>query len=110
MIRHQRVHENLDVEGCFGCQVSSIHFGAAAFGTRSGSEQVQTWNAMEKRWDKDHPAYKSMRREGLQPRTSEGAHQLMMTAESREQIEGLPTLHKDRHEILADMVPTREAG
>jgi hypothetical protein len=103
MILHQRTHPSLDVDGCFACRVAAVNIGGAALVTRT--PEVGACIAREKRWDKDHPAYKSLRKEGIQPRTSDGAHEMMMTAATREQIEGLPKLHKDRHEILADAIP-----
>lgn len=105
MILHQRTHPGLDVEGCFACRVAAVNIGGAAYVTRS--PDVGACIAREKRWDKDHPAYKSLRKDGLQPRTSEGAHELMMTASSREQVEGLPKLHADRHELLTGTAPER---
>ncbi len=33
-------------------------------------------NATEKRWDKDRPAYKALRKQGYQPRSFNGAHRL----------------------------------
>lgn len=103
MILHQRTHPTLDVEGCFACRVAAVNIGAGALPTRA--PDAIACIAREKRWDKDHPAYKALRKDGLQPRTSEGAHELMTTASTREQIEGLPKLWKDRGEVLTGTVP-----
>lgn len=105
MILHTRTHPTLDVPGCFACRVASVNVGAAALVTRAPDAVAGI--AREKRWDKDHPAYKALRKDGLQPRTSEGAHELMMTASSREQVEGLPKLHADRSELLTGAAPER---
>lgn len=96
-------HEQLDVPGCYGCSLASVAFSAKALVTRS--PEVVAAAAREKRWDKDIPAYKALRKDGLQPKTSEGAHELMTTSDTREQIEKLPKLWKHRDEILAGVKP-----
>lgn len=103
MILHSRTHPTLDVPGCFGCRVASVHVGAAALPTRA-PDAIASIN-LEKQWAKDHPAYRALRKDGLQPRSSQGAHQLMTTATTREEVEGLPRLHGERAEILSGDVP-----
>jgi hypothetical protein len=109
MILHQQKHPGLDVEGCFGCRLASIRIGGNAMPTRR--PMVQRYDATEKQWQKDIPAYRTLRAERLQPRGIDGAHELMMRAETREQVEGLPKLHADQADILTGEKPiTREAA
>lgn len=89
-MKHQETHPNLDVEGCFGCRVSGIRFGANESTTR-GSQVAQV-NAREKGWNKDMPAYKRLRQQGLQPRQIDGAALLEKHATERWQIEGTPVV------------------
>lgn len=90
---------------CFHCKIKTVGFGAAAMPTRM--ETANRHAEVERRWTKDFTAYRSMRRQGLQPQSADGAHDLMMRASTREEVEGLPKLYNDRHEILADTVPER---
>ena len=92
-------------EDCFGCKILTVGFGASAMPTRRAQAVANA--ETEKRWAKDFAAYRSMRKEGLQPQSSDGAHDLMMRATTREEVEGLPKLYNDRHEILQDTVPQR---
>lgn len=89
-MKHREVHPGLDVDGCFGCRIASVGFGAAAMPTRRADTAAIA--AREKRWDRDIPAYRSMRAQGLQPQSVDGAHHTMVTATSREQVEGIPRL------------------
>lgn len=103
MILHQLRTHPVPVEGCYGCQLASIAFSGEMMVTRS--PEVVEAAARERRWEKDIPAYKSLRRNGLQPKTSEGAHELMTTSNTREQVEKLPKLWKHRDEILNTTLP-----
>jgi len=73
------------VEGCFVCKVSTIAFGSGTAPTRRpGAESVE---AREKRWNKDMPAYKALRAQGLQPPHIDGSAELMAKAETRFEVE-----------------------
>lgn len=98
-------HERLDVPGCYGCSIASIAFSGEMLVTRS--PEVVEAAARERRWDKDIPAYKTLRKQGMQPKTSEGAHRLAATANTREEVEKLPKLWKHREEILGSTLPER---
>jgi hypothetical protein len=86
-MKHQETHPNLDVEGCFGCRVSGIRFGVNESTTRG--LQVAKVNDREKGWNKDMPAYKRLRQQGLQPRQIDGAAALESRATEKWQIEGV---------------------
>ncbi len=108
MILHRQRHP-VDVEGCYGCKLASIRIGGEAMPTRA--PDVAKIAATERQWQKDIPAYKSLRGNDLQPRGIDGAHELMMRAETREQVEGLPKLHADAGDILTGEAPiTREVA
>ena len=73
------------VEGCFVCKVSTVTFGSGTAPTRRpGAESVE---AREKRWNKDMPAYKELRAQGLQPPHIDGSAELAAKAETRFEIE-----------------------
>jgi len=84
-MKHRETHPNLDVEGCFGCRVAGISFGANA-STTSGAKVVEI-NQRAKNWDKDMPAYKRLRKNGIQPKSIDGAAKLEARATSKQQIE-----------------------
>ena len=85
MIKHQEKHPNLDVEGCFGCKVSGISFGANESTTRGA--QVAATNQTAKNWEKDMPAYKRLRADGLQPKSIDGAAALESKAKEAWQVQ-----------------------
>ena len=85
MIKHQEEHPDLDVEGCFACKVSGISFGANASTTRGA--QVVATNQIEKGWNKDMPAYKRLRDNGLQPKRIDGAAEVEKKAKEGWQVE-----------------------
>lgn len=61
------------------------HFGSGTAPTRrAGAEVVE---AREKRWEKDMPAYKALRAQGLQPPRIDGSANLMEHAETRFEVE-----------------------
>lgn len=98
-------HDGSHGDSCFGCRIKTVGFAAAAMPTRRASAN---WHRdTEQRWSKDFAAYRSLRKQGLQPQSADGAHDLMMRATTREEVEGLPKLYNDRHEILQDTVPQR---
>lgn len=92
MIKHQEKHPNLDVEGCFGCKVAGVSFGANA-STTSGAKVAEI-NQRAKNWDKDMPAYKRLRRDGLQPKSIDGAAAIEARATSAAQVEGRADVEK----------------
>ena len=85
-MKHAEVHPDLNVEGCFGYKVSRVSFGSNSTTTRGG--RVAEINQTERQWDKDMPAYKRLRREGLQPRSVDGAAELERRATTEAQVEG----------------------
>lgn len=69
---------------CFGCKAASVSFSATAMPTRSPiGEQTR----FEKTRDKDVSAYKRLRQEGLQPKSTQGAAELESRAASRWEVE-----------------------
>jgi hypothetical protein len=85
-MKHRETHPGLDVEGCFGCRVAGVSFGANESTTRGA--QVKAINQREKGWNRDMPAYKRLREQGLQPRQIDGAAVLESSATEKWQIEG----------------------
>ena len=85
-LKHREIHPT-DVDGCFGCKILGVRMGANTTTTR-GSVVGET-NARERRWQRDMPAYKRLRQQGLQPRQIDGAAILEKHATEKWQIEGL---------------------
>ncbi len=82
---HQQTHPTLDVEGCFACRVSGIRMGMNTTTTRG--QNVESINKTERNWQKDMPAYKRLRKEGLQPKSIDGAAAIEKKAEHKWQVE-----------------------
>lgn len=60
---HQRTHPSLDVEGCYGCRISGIHWGAVPGGTRPGGRAKRFLERRERGLIK----YAERRKAGEQP-------------------------------------------
>jgi hypothetical protein len=84
-LKHREKHP-VDVEGCFGCKILGVRMGANSTTTR-GAKVAET-NQTARNWDKDMPAYKRLRKEGLQPRSVDGSAHLEATAKTEAQVEG----------------------
>ena len=82
---HQQTHPTLDVEGCFACRVSGIRMSMNTTTTRG--QNVASINDTERNWQKDMPAYKRLRKEGLQPKRIDGAAEIEKKAEHKWQVE-----------------------
>ena len=91
-MKHQETHPNLDVEGCFGCRVSGVRMGTNTTTTRGA--KVAEVNTTERNWNKDMPAYKRLRANGLQPKKIDGAANVEKRAQEGWQVETgiLPTI------------------
>lgn len=58
--------------------------------TTTRGARVEETNQREKGWNRDMPAYKRLRKQGLQPRQIDGCSVLEKGATERWQIEGAP--------------------
>jgi hypothetical protein len=65
MTRHRRTHPDLDQPGCFGCKIASVSVGISA--------QVKAMDRSEKALRKDLEAYRTLRKQGLQPEHLRGS-------------------------------------
>lgn len=91
-MKHADKHPSLNVEGCFGCKVAGISFGHNS--TTSRGARVESINQTEKNWNKDLPAYKRLRENGLQPKSVDGAAELEKRATTAAQVESRPNFEK----------------
>jgi hypothetical protein len=91
-MKHRETHPNLDVEGCFGCRVAGVRMGTNT--TTSRGAKVTEINQTERNWNKDMPAYKRLRANGLQPKRIDGAANVEKKAQEAWQVETgiLPTI------------------
>lgn len=91
-MKHAETHPSLDVPGCFGCKVAGVSFGANS--TTTSGANVASTNRTAKNWDKDIPAYKRLRKEGLQPKSVDGAAALEARATTVADVESRPNIEK----------------
>jgi hypothetical protein len=84
-VKHRETHPNLDVDGCFGCRVAQVRVGTNSTTTRGA--RVAEVNQTESNWNKDMPAYKRLRADGLQPRKIDGAAEVERKAKEAWQVE-----------------------
>lgn len=84
-MKHRETHPNLDVDGCFGCRVANVRMGTNTTTTRG--QRVAEVNQTESNWNKDMPAYKRLRADGLQPRKIDGAAEVERKAKEAWQVE-----------------------
>ena len=84
-MKHAEVHPSLDVEGCFGCKVAGVRMATNSTTTRG--KRVSEVNQTERNWNKDMPAYKRLRADGLQPRKIDGAAEVEKKANEKWQVE-----------------------
>lgn len=61
--------------------------------TTKGARVAETENRA-RRWDKDMPAYRRLRKQGYQPRSIDGAARIEATATSAAQVESRPDIEK----------------
>jgi hypothetical protein len=80
------------VEGCFGCRVAGVSFGTNTTTTRG--QAVSEINQRAKNWDKDMPAYKRLRKNGVQPKGIDGAAALEARASTVAEVESRPNIEK----------------
>jgi len=55
--------------------------------TTTRGKQVEQTNKVERNWQKDMPAYKRLRKEGLQPKRIDGSAEVEKKAEHKWQVE-----------------------
>lgn len=84
-LKHREVHPGLDVEGCFGCKVAGVRMGMNTTTTRG--QEVAKIDSTEKGWQKDMPAYKRLRQNGLQPKSIDGSAEIEKKAKHEWQVE-----------------------
>lgn len=84
-LKHRETHPDLNIEGCFGCRIANVRVGANT--TTTGGKRVSEVNATEKQWNRDMPAYKRLRADGLQPKRIDGAAEVERKAKETWQVE-----------------------
>jgi hypothetical protein len=84
-MKHRETHPDLNVEGCFGCRVAGVRMGTNT--TTSRGARVAEVNQTERNWNKDMPAYKRLRANGLQPKKIDGSAEVEKKAQESWQVE-----------------------
>lgn len=83
-MRHRDRHPGF-VDGCDACRYRTIALGHNS--TTTGGRAAEGEKALEQRWERDRPAYKRLRQEGLQPKTIRGSADIEARAETRLEVE-----------------------
>jgi hypothetical protein len=78
-MKHREIHPT-DVPGCFACHLANVQFAKPSFSSLNTT-------LTERRWEKDMPAYKRLRQNGLQPKGIDGSAQLETRANDRLEVE-----------------------
>lgn len=79
-----------------GCEVQRVLGPVRTHGVGNPGAAVRRADTIERGWSKDMPAYKSLRRQGIQPRGIDGCDRLSATATNEfefkygDQAHGLP--------------------
>lgn len=71
----------------YGAHLRSINLAPSATPTRRGGQQAADATAREKRWGRDHAAYRRLWDDGLSPHTLDGAADLERDAKGKADIE-----------------------
>src|SRR5688572_16940178 len=69
------------------CRWSSVAVAPSATPSRNGGAEAVATNDRESRWQRDMPAYRELRRQGLQPRQIDGCDELSAKATDRFEVE-----------------------
>ena len=106
---HRRTHP-VYVEDCWACKASTVGVSAEAMPTRK--PRVAEVNAKQAQWDRDMPAYKAMRQQGIQPPSVDGAADLQAQASDKCEIEmGKIIPFKDlRDRVTEGQTASKEMG
>lgn len=72
-LHRERTHPTY-VPDCFACRIATVGVSADAMQTRK--PRVASSNALERQWQRDMPAYKRLRSDGLQPNRIDGSARL----------------------------------
>src|SRR3954471_21319618 len=81
----------------------SVGLAPSATPSRSGGARAAEINATEKRWDRDHRAYRNLVRDGIQPETLDGCAALERDATSRVEIERGRLMSPVERSVLSDL-------
>jgi hypothetical protein len=76
---------HFDPDTCFGCRIQTVQVAPSA--TPSRSPGIQSHKQAERALDDDLGAYKRLRDQGLNPKSTNGAAQLEKRAESSFEVE-----------------------
>lgn len=75
----------------------------SVYATPNKGADARAVDAREGRWDRDMPSYKALRRNGLQPRGIDGAHELEAKAQSQLEVEMGDLIPKEKLNLAADV-------
>lgn len=100
-VLHWRTHPE-PVDGCDRCRWASVAVAPSVFSSRSGGAEAAATNAREARWQKDMPAYRRLRRDGVQPKGIDGCAEVEAKAEAVHEVEQMRLMtSKQRHDYAA---------
>lgn len=70
----------------YRAHIMSVSVSASATPSRDRSKETVAADAREKRWEKDMPAYKRLREDGLQPAHIDGSSRMEQTANDKLEV------------------------
>lgn len=82
--------------GC--CATQAEHYRSISFSAGPTAPTLK-----ERRWAKDHDAYRALRRQGIQPRCIDGSHRMAQVASSQTEIELGRTMPKAERQIFEEV-------
>lgn len=90
--------------GC--CPTQGAHYRSitvAASATPTRKVEVSRIDAKERQWERDMPAYKRLRKEGLQPKSIDGSAKFEQRAESKAEVESGTLLNARQRKQLREV-------
>lgn len=96
-MHHRQIHPAFQ-PGCYSCKLLSIGISAHALETKG--KPVVAIDHRERKWTKNHQAYRALRKDGLQPRGLDGAYEVQEHAEHRLEVEMGHALKKEQIEAF----------
>lgn len=90
--------------GC--CDSPKEHFRSLQF---TGIVPCAT-SQMEKRWEKDMPAYKRLRDDGMQPKNIDGSAKIESGAETKQEVQAGVILNKRQRQQMRSVIDDNNGG
>ena len=81
----------------------SVGLSAAATPTRQGARVAKRIDDTEKKWERDFDAYRRLRKDGLQPKSSDGCYEIERDAADKVEVENNTILDKSQKLAIKEL-------